>query len=87
MSIRTLELDQATKPLSVYARQADAGPIVVTNEGKPVAVVVAVENADLETIALSTNPQFLALIGRSRARHKAEGGISSKEIRKLIAEE
>jgi hypothetical protein len=34
----------------------------------------------METVALSTNPEFLALIERSRAR--AEGGISSEEMRR-----
>ena len=33
------------------------------------------------TVSLSTNPQFLALIERSRARQESEGGISSDEMR------
>ena len=42
------------------------------------------ENADLETVSLSTNPAFLALIERSRARHQAEGGLSSTEVRQRL---
>ncbi|GFP20502.1 hypothetical protein HKBW3S03_02005, partial [Candidatus Hakubella thermalkaliphila] len=41
-------------------------------------------NADMETVSLSTNPQFLALIERSRARQQAEGGISSEEMRRRL---
>jgi len=52
--------------------------------GKPVAAVVPIENADLETVTLSTHPQFLALIERSRSRQKAEGGISSAEMRRRL---
>jgi hypothetical protein len=37
-----------------------------------------------EMVALSTNPQFMALIERSRARHRAEGGISSEEMRRRL---
>jgi len=70
--------------LAKYAQQVDTGPIVVTIGGRPVAVVVAIENADLETISLSTNPQFLALIERSRARQESEGGISSDEMRRRL---
>ena len=48
------------------------------------AALVSVENADLETITLSTNPQFIAMIERSRARQRAEGGISSEEMRRRL---
>ena len=84
MSIRTLDIKQAVQPLAEYARQVDVGPIVVMTRGRPVAVVLAIENADLETISLSTNPQFLALIERSRVRHRREGGISSDEMRRRL---
>jgi len=84
MSVRTLDITEAIQPLAEYAQQVDIGPIVVTIEGQPVAVVVAIGNADLETISLSTNPQFLALIERSRAHQESEGGISSDEMRRRL---
>jgi len=84
MSIRTLEVTEATQPLADYAEHADEGPVIITRDGKPVAIVMAIENADLETISLSTNPDFIALIERSRARQKAEGGISSEEMRRRL---
>ena len=84
MSVRTLDITEAIQPLAEYAHQVDIGPIVVTIRGRPVAVVVAIENADLETISLSTNPQFLALIERSRACQESEGGISSDEMRRRL---
>ena len=46
--------------------------------------MVSIKKADLETVALSTHPDFLALIERSRARHRAEGGISSEEMRRRL---
>jgi len=36
---------------------------------------------DRETIALSTNPKFIELLEKSRSRRRAEGGISSAEMR------
>ena len=50
--------------------------------GQPIAALVAIENADMETVALSTNRQFLDLIERSRARARTEGGISGEEMRR-----
>ena len=41
-----------------------------------------IQNVDLETVSLSTNPQFVELIKRSRARVRADGGISSEEMRR-----
>ncbi len=40
--------------------------------------------ADLETISLSKNPDFLAVIERSRQRQAAEGGIPIEEMRKRL---
>ena len=34
---------------------------------------------------LNHNPKFLALIDRSQARHKSEGGISSQALRRKLA--
>jgi antitoxin (DNA-binding transcriptional repressor) of toxin-antitoxin stability system len=68
--------------LAEYAEDIGAGPVVLTNHGDPVAVLVSIENADLETVSLSTNQQFLDIIERSRTRVRAEGGVSSEEMRR-----
>jgi prevent-host-death family protein len=82
--MKKIEMAQATASLAEYAREVSKEPIIVTVKGKPTAALVSIENADLETITLSTNPQFIALIERSRARQKAEGGISSAEMRRRL---
>lgn len=82
--MKTIEMAKATAPLAEYARDVDKEPIILTKKGKPIAALVTIENADLETVTLSTNPKFLALIERSRTRQKTEGGISSKEMRRRL---
>jgi antitoxin (DNA-binding transcriptional repressor) of toxin-antitoxin stability system len=84
LSMKTLEMAKATAPLVEYARDVSKEPVILTIGGRPVAALVPIENADLETVTLSTHPQFLALIERSRARQKAEGGISSTEVRRRL---
>jgi len=81
MTLRIIDITEATRPLAAYAQRADTGPLVVTANGKPIAVVLPIENADTETIALSENPQFLAIIERSRERQKREGGLTSDQVR------
>ncbi len=83
-AVKTIEPAQATDPLAQYVRQVTSHPVIVIENNKPIAAVIGITNADLETASLSTNPQFLALIERSRARLKAEGGISGDEMRRRL---
>ena len=82
--MKTIEMAKATAPLAEYARDVDKEPIILTRKGKPIAALVTIETADLETVTLSTTPKFLALIERSSTRQKTEGGISSKEMRRRL---
>jgi len=83
--MKILEMAQATASLAEYAHDVEKNPVILTIDGKPVAALVAIENADLETVTLSTHPQFLALIERSRARQKADGGLSPAEMRRRLS--
>ncbi len=82
--MKVIEKVDATGSLADYAAEIGKGTVIVTDQGQPVAALVPIDNADLETAALSTNPQFLALIERSRARVRKEGGISSEEMRRRV---
>ena len=80
MSIRTVDIADAIQTLAEYTRQLDGGPIVVTSGGQPLAAVVPMQDADLETVSLSMDPQFMEIIQRSRARGEREGGIAADEV-------
>jgi hypothetical protein len=81
--MKTVELDQATAPLSEYARNARHEGVVVTVNGKPMATVQAVpEGSDWESLAIGMNPAFLELMERSRIAHREQGGISPDEMRR-----
>ncbi|MBI3822065.1 MAG: hypothetical protein HY289_05215 [Planctomycetes bacterium] len=81
-TMKVIEKNKATATLAAFADDIVSGPVVVTDSGKPIAVLVPLVNADLETVSLSTNPRFIELIERSRARVRKEGAISSKEMRR-----
>ncbi len=76
---------EATASLAEYAEDAGRETVVVTREGHPVAAVVPIEEGDLETLSLATNPDFLGVIERSRARCPAGSGISTDEMRRRLA--
>ena len=82
--MKTLDVEQATESLRDYARGVVKEPMVLTDGGKPIAALVSLREVDQETISLSLNPRFIALIEQSRARQEAEGGISSKEMRRRL---
>ena len=82
--MKIVDIAEATSTLAEYTTDLSEEPIVITNNGKPIAALITLENVDLETIALSSNPKFIELIERSRSRRRAEGGISSAEMRRKL---
>lgn len=81
--MKTLELRNAGGSVATYVGHAKKGPVIFTVKGDPVAALVRVTNADLETLSLGSNRQFLRMIARSRAAWKTKGGFSTGEVRRL----
>ncbi|NEQ67810.1 MAG: hypothetical protein F6K21_20335 [Symploca sp. SIO2D2] len=79
-----IDITQASATLAEYTSNLTEEPVIITNDGQPVAALVTLENVDMETISLSTNPKFIALIEHSRARRRSEGGISSSQMRQRL---
>ena len=82
--MKFVDIAEATATLAEYTRDVQSAPVVVTVGGKPVAALVPVDHVDIESLSLGTNPDFLAIIERSRARREAEGGISKQVIRERL---
>jgi prevent-host-death family protein len=82
--MKKIELAKASAPLSEYAVEAEKDPIIVLKRGKPMAAVIPLRNIDEETLALSTNKNFMKIIEKSRVKLKKHGGISPKELRRRL---
>src|SRR5437868_3766365 len=62
--------------LSAYLKETEQGPVVVTRNGKAVAVLLAVTDDDeLERLVLAHSPKFQALLDKSRRQIEETGGI------------
>ncbi|MGH9845827.1 MAG: type II toxin-antitoxin system Phd/YefM family antitoxin [Blastocatellia bacterium] len=74
--------------LSAYLEEcADDGPVIITRNGKAVAVlIVPLDEDDLERLVLSRSPQFQALLGKSRRSIAAGKGLSRDQFWKAVAE-
>ncbi len=79
--MKFLEIAEANSTLAQYTSNLTEEPVIITDNGQPVAALLTLENVDLEALSLCTNPQFIKLIEHSRARRRSEGGISSTEMR------
>ncbi len=82
--MKTVEITQTTDLLAEYVRHLTNEPLIITKNGKSVAALISMENMDMESASLGTNPEFLAIIERSRSRLASEGGISGAEMRRRL---
>jgi prevent-host-death family protein len=82
--VKTIDISKTTGQLRDYAENARTEVVVVTRRGKPVAAVVGVDEFDLESLSLSTNPQFVEMIAGARQRLEKEGGIPAAEMRRRL---
>ena len=81
--MKSLKLSEVTGSLSDYARKGLREPVVVTKDGKPVvAVMPLTKYDDWESVLLSTNPKFMAIIERSRANARARRPLSLEDVRR-----
>ena len=60
--MKILEKSDATGSLAEYTANIEKEPVIVTSDGIPIAALVPIGNVDLETMSLSTNAAFIALI-------------------------
>ena len=72
--------------LSAFLEDAREGPVVVTKNGKAVAVLVAVnDDEELERLVLAHSPKFQALIRRSHLQIERGGGVTHEEFWKELS--
>jgi len=74
--------------LSAYVDECETkGPVVITRNGKAVAVLVApADDDDLERLVLSRSPRFQTLLEKSRRSIRAGKGLSAKEFWKAAGQ-
>ena len=84
--MRVAPLADVKARLSAYIDEcAVEGPIVVTRNGKAVAVLlVPDDDDDLERLLLGRSPRFRALLNRSRRSIQAGKGLSEEDFWKAV---
>jgi prevent-host-death family protein len=85
--MRIAPLADVKARLSAYLEECKMeGPIVITRNGKAVAVLLApADDDDLETLLLSRSPRFQALLDKSRRSIRAGKGLAAGDFWKAVA--
>jgi len=77
--MKTVSLEKAT--LNTCVKDAQRDRVVLTRNGRPVALVVGVEGLDAEQVQLGSSNGFWTLISKRRAQKT----VSRRELEKRIS--
>jgi prevent-host-death family protein len=85
--MRIAPLADVKTRLSAYLEQCEReGPVVITRNGRPVAVLLApVDDDDLEGLLLARSPRFQALLEKSRRSIQWGKGLTHKDFWNAVA--
>jgi antitoxin (DNA-binding transcriptional repressor) of toxin-antitoxin stability system len=81
--MKSIELSEVSA-LVPLLQSSDQEPFVVTRNGTTVAAIVPATEDDVESLLLSINPAFQAILKRSQERLESEGGLTTAEVRRRL---
>ncbi len=82
--MKKLTVTQASRSLGQYASELKDEIVVVTKGNRAVAALIPLRNVDRESLALSSQPEFLKLIKRARAEIAAGKSIPLNDMRERV---
>ena len=85
--MKTIDLSDATEPLAEYVKRMEGEEITIVHKGVPLAVLRPAGNDDYESVQMSTNPEFIALLEQSRKSIQEGRSLSTEEVKKLFEKE
>ncbi len=79
--MRIAPVAEVKAQFSAYLKASVEGPIVVTRHGKPVAVLLSVEDEEeLERLVLAYTPKFRMILDTAREQIRETGGLEHEEF-------
>ena len=82
--MKTIELTTAVKSLAEYAAEIGDEPVVLMENNQPVAALVSLKNVDQESLALSSNAEFMDIIKEARREIATGRVLSLDEMRREV---
>lgn len=79
--MRTASVAEIKAHFSAFLKASESGPVVVTRNGKPVAVIVGVQDEDeIERLLMAYSPRLQAILEASRQQIRAGEVLSHDEF-------
>ena len=70
---------------SSYLKEAAGGPVIVTKNGKPIAVLLGItDEEEIERLLLAYSPTFQAMLNAAEDRIRLTGGVPHDEFWKRL---
>lgn len=77
--MRIASVAEIKSQFSAFLKASESGPVVVTRNGRPVAVIVGVQDEDeIERLLMAYSPRLQAILETSRKQIR-EGNVLSHE--------
>jgi prevent-host-death family protein len=66
---------------SAYLKQSEDGPVIVTRNGRPVAVLLGLHDKDeIERLVLARSPRFQAILETSRQQFREGNWLTEEDF-------
>lgn len=86
--MKTASIGEVKSQFSAFVKACESDPIIVTRNGKPVAVLVAVDDQDeIERVLMANSPRLQAIIAESRQSIREGRGIPHDEFWKQFGKD
>ncbi|HVA47755.1 MAG TPA: type II toxin-antitoxin system Phd/YefM family antitoxin [Pirellulales bacterium] len=86
--MKTASMGEVKSQFSAFVKACESAPVVVTRNGKPVAVLVGIEDDDeIERVLMANSPRLQAILAKSRQSIREGRGISRDELWKEFGQD
>jgi PHD/YefM family antitoxin component YafN of YafNO toxin-antitoxin module len=78
--MKTMEVSEVAA-LAPHVQPGNQEPVILLQNGQTVAAILPADEQSVESMLLSLNPRFQAILERSQKRFESEGGVSAADVR------
>lgn len=83
--MKIVPLAEVKDRFSAYIDESRDSPVIVTRNGRPVAMIIPIEDDDdVDSLLLAHHPRFRQLLEDARERVRRDGGMSLSELRRRV---
>ncbi len=83
--MKIVPLAQVKNQFSAYIKECQKSPVIITKNGKAVAVLAGISGGDdIDRVLLAHNPRFIQLLEEAYRNVQETGGIKNEDFWKEV---